>query len=273
MPHTARAPRVSPVPKPVIPIPLESRWSTLARADGQPAAWTEQHSGVTLVRLDQHLVTLALHAGATDPGGSGWRYGSAIRGGELHHLLMAFNGGFKFSVGAGGFLSFGRVGAPLQAGLGSVVTYRDGTTAIGAWQRGVPQRGRPIASVRQNLSLLIDHGRVAATAGSCAERCWGATIGGQLDVARAALGIRGDGELVWAAAAHTSVSALGAALVGVGVRRAVELDINPDWVAGYVYAHHSSGPPAAVPLVPGQFGIYGHLLSPYARDFFSVLTR
>jgi hypothetical protein len=28
-----------------------------------------------------------------------------------------------------------------------------------------------------------------------------------------------------------------------------------------------------VPLVPGQTGIPGELLSPYARDFFTVLAR
>jgi hypothetical protein len=57
-----------------------------------------------------------------------------------------------------------------------------------------------------------------------------------------------------------------------GVQRAVELDINPEWVAGYLYVHHGSGP-VAVPVVPGQTGIPGALLSPYSRDFFTVLSR
>jgi hypothetical protein len=48
-------------------------------------------------------------------------------------------------------------------------------------------------------------------------------------------------------------------------------DINPDWVAGYLYVHHQSGP-SAVPVVPGQIGIAGKLLEPYSRDFLAVIA-
>jgi hypothetical protein len=54
--------------------------------------------------------------------------------------------------------------------------------------------------------------------------------------------------------------------------RAVELDINPEWIAGYLYVHHG-GVPTAVPVVPGQFGIPGRLLTPYGRDFFTILAN
>jgi hypothetical protein len=56
------------------------------------------------------------------------------------------------------------------------------------------------------------------------------------------------------------------------VQRAVELDINPDWVAGYLYVHGGSEP-RAEPVVPGQLGISGRLLTPYTRDFFTLLAR
>jgi hypothetical protein len=62
------------------------------------------------------------------------------------------------------------------------------------------------------------------------------------------------------------------ALVGAGVVRAVELDINPEWVAGYLYIHHR-GVPSAVPVVPGQLGIPGRFLAPYSRDFFTILAN
>ena len=54
--------------------------------------------------------------------------------------------------------------------------------------------------------------------------------------------------------------------------RAIELDINPDWVAGYLYVHHATGP-TAVPVVPGQRGIAGQLLAPYSRDFLAVVAN
>jgi hypothetical protein len=164
------------------------------------------------------------------------------------------------------------VAEPLQRCRGSIVTYRDGTTAIGAWQEGVPAAGRPVYSVLQNLSLLVDGGRPAANAEGCIQSCWGSTVGNVDVVARSALGIRQDGQLVWAAGEQLTPLALAEALAGAGVRRAVQLDINPDWVAGYLYAHGRSGPSWSQ-VVPGQLGISGKFLAPYHRDFFAVVAR
>jgi hypothetical protein len=166
----------------------------------------------------------------------------------------------------------GRVAVPLTAGLGSIVTYRNGTTDIGAWQQGVPARGLRIASVLQNVHLLVDRGVASPTIHNCIEGCWGGTLGGGPDVARSALGITGDGQLVWAAGEHLSPSMIAQALIDAGVVRAVELDINPEWIAAYLYIHHPGGP-SAVPVVPGQLGIPGRLLAPYSRDFFTILTN
>jgi hypothetical protein len=228
---------------------------------------------VTLVRIDQSRAHLILHAGSEDPGGTGWRYGDEVTAREIHGLILGFNGGFKFNVGAGGFLSYGRTGVALTPGDGSVVTYRGGRTDIGAWQQGVPQPGQAIASVRQNLHLLIDHGIVAPSASTCGQACWGATVGGVVATARSGLGVRADGELLWAAGEGLTVTALADAMAAAGAQRAVELDINPDWVAGYLYVHHRHGPLTPTPVVPGQYGIYGYLLAPYSRDFFTVEAR
>jgi hypothetical protein len=224
------------------------------------------------MRFDQALVTLNLHAGSSEPEGGGWRYGGEISGREIHRLLAAFNGGFRLSYGSVGFMADGRVGVPLTVGLGSVVTYQDGATQIGAWRQGVPAQGRRVASVLQDLSLLVDHGVAAGNVESCAIGCWGSTLGGGVDVARSALGIAGDGRLLWAAGESLSPAALAQALIAAGAQRAVELDINPQWVAGYLYLHRGSGP-VAVPVVPGQTGIPGQLLSPYGRDFFTIVAR
>ena len=255
------------------PAGLTAGWQTITTIGGKPALWITQRHGVTLVRMDQSLVHLALHAGSVDPGGTGWHYGDAVAGREIHRLVLGFNGGFKFSTASGGFLSYGRVGLPLSAGYASIVTYMNGTTQIGSWDAGVPARHRAIASVRQNLHLLIDHGVPASTVANCGAACWGATIGGQTAVARSGLGIRADGQLVWAGGEGLTVGQLADGMVSASVQRAVELDINPAWVAGYLYVHHRTGPLTAVPVVPGQFGIYGHLLAPYSRDFFTVLSN
>ena len=89
--------------------------SPVIRWRGQTAAWIARSSaGVTLLSFDQKLLELHLHSGTIDAGTLGWRYGPSIAGAELGHLAAAFNGGFKLDVGAGGFESYGRVGAPLQ---------------------------------------------------------------------------------------------------------------------------------------------------------------
>lgn len=264
-PQRPTAPAVTPAHR------LGSAWRPVASVAGAPAAWEAQHGGVTLLRFNQQLVRLILHAGQGEPAGR-WPYGDHIGRTEIHRVLAAFNGGFKFETGVVGYMSQGRVAVPLQAGFGSIVTYRNGTTQIGAWRNGVPAHGKRIASVLQNLHLLVDHGAAASTVEGCIQSCWGATVGGVDVVARSALGITGNGQLVWAAGESLTPADIARALIGAGVQRAVELDINPDWVSGYLYVHGGSGP-RAVPVVPGQLGISGRFLSPYTRDFFTIVAR
>jgi hypothetical protein len=248
-----------------------SRWQTVARVHGAPAAWQAQRGAVTLLRFDQRLVRLHLHAGEAEPAGT-WRYGDQIEPSEIHHVLAAFNGGFKFGTGDVGWAVAGRVAEPLRRGRGSIVTYTDGSTAIGAWNSGVPAAGRPVYSVLQNLSLLVDHGQPAANAEGCITTCWGATVGGVDITARSGLGTRADGQLVWAAGEHLTPLQLANALRGAGIQQAVQLDINPDWVAGYLYRHGGAGPEPSQ-VLPGQLGISSHFLAPYSRDFFVVVAR
>ncbi len=273
--HTAA--RVSSAPVVTAPVVKAPRrpgraWTPVARVGGRSAAWIAQRSSVTLLRFDQRLVHLALHAGSREPGGQGWTYGDRIGTSEVHQVLAAFNGGFKLSHSSVGFMADGRVAVPLAAGLGSIVTYQNGMTQIGAWHAGVPAAGLKVVSVLQNLHLLVDRGVAALTVENCVLACWGATVGGGSEVARTALGIRGDGQLVWAAGEHLSPAMIAQALIGAGAVRAVQLDINPYWIAGYLYSHHPGGP-TAVPVVPGQFGIPGRYLAPHGRDFFTILAN
>jgi hypothetical protein len=256
-------------------------WVPAVAVRGQTAVWIsrvrayrEAGFTITLLRLDQRFVTLALHAGGAEPGGSGWRYGDEIGRRERRVVVAGFNSAFRENYGAGGFLENGRVGWRLRRGAASVVIYRDGTADIGRWRHGVPSPGRRVAAVRQNLGLLIDASRVPSSVDTCIKVCWGDPLHEQPIVARSGLGITADGQLVWAAGHDLSVRALAQALAAKGVVRAMELDINPKWVAGYVYAHvRRANAPRPIPLVPGQTGIPGQFLQPYFRDFFTVIAR
>lgn len=239
------------------------------RWNGQTAAWIARTpSGIALLSFDQRLLRLHLHFGAA----GGWRFGPEVNRSELGRLVAGFNGGFKLNLADGGFVSYGRTGAPLRNGLGSVVTYADGSTDIGSWHQELPTPGKQVVSVRQNLPLLIDRGRSASNTGCLS--CWGATLGGVSDPARAGLGITADGRLIWAGGEHLTVAGLANALLAAHVVRAVELDINPEWVAAYLYGHHGvHSPPAPEQVMPGQQGIPGQFLAPWSRDFFTIVTR
>jgi hypothetical protein len=242
------------------------------RWKGRTAAWiARSNGGATLLSFNQPVVGLNLHTGTIDGGAVGWRFGPHITGSERPSLIAAFNGGFRFDTGAGGFSSYDRVAVPLSADLGSIVTYADGSTDIGSWQRGLPASGKPVVSVRQNLKLLIDNGNPATTL-DC-RSCWGATLGGVSDPARSALGVTADGRLIWAGGEHLTVAQLADALTSARVVRAVELDINPQWVAGYLYRHRGDGPLTPVGVVTGQPGVPGSFLGAYARDFFTIVGR
>jgi hypothetical protein len=274
--HAARPAPAAPAPPPRLSVSAPGRigasWTTVARVHGLSAAWLSERAGVTIMRFDQALVHLTLHAGSSDGGGGGWIYGDRITSREIHSLIAAFNGGFKLTYRDVGFQSGHHVAVPLKAGLASIVTYTSGRTDIGAWRAGVPSGRSHVFSVLQNQHLLVDRGVPAANVDSCITACWGETIGSATSVARSALGISRSGQLIWAAGEHLTPGPLARALVAAGAVRAIELDINPFWVAGYLYPHHPSGP-SAVPVIPGQHGIAGELLETNVRDFLAVIAN
>ena len=254
-----------------VPAPPATSWTSVAMVRGQKAAWLAQRSGVTLMRFDQRLVHLTLHAGYTDGGAAGWTYGDRITTSELHLLIAAINGGFKLTYRNVGFMSGGHV-AVAQAG-----------TRVDRHLFGRHHRHRGLAGRRAERGqggvlgapesrLLVDRGVPAANVSDCVIKCWGGTIGLKTVVARSGLGVTAGGQLVWAAGERLTPARLATALIAAGAVRAIELDINPDWVAGYLYAHHPSGP-LPVPVVPGQVGIYGKLLAPYSRDFLAFVAN
>lgn len=279
---TARSGKASP-PKPTYPpypqlLPAAqssgpSGFRPVMRWHGQTAvSMARTAGGVALLSFHQKLVDLHLHSGTIDAGPTGWHWGPAVVGSERRQLIAAFNGGFRLDTGAGTFVSYHRTALPLRAGLGSIVTYSDGTTDVGTWGSEVPAHGKRVVSVRQNLTPLIDHGRTAVSVGCLT--CWGATLGGITDPARSALGTTAAGLLIWAGGEHLTTSQLAGALLSARVVRAVELDINPEWVNAYLYGHHHGhGPLVPVAVVPGQTGIPGEFLAPWSRDFFTVNGR
>jgi hypothetical protein len=124
-----------------------------------------------------------------------------------------------------------------------------------------------VFSVRQNLAPLVRGGRASPAAADWT--AWGATLGGGEYVARSALGQTAAGDLVYAASMSTTPAGLAAALVRSGVRTAMELDINPEWVQ-LDAAPRPGGPLHAV--IPGQVRPASQYLTGWTRDFVTVLS-
>ena len=215
-------------------------------------------------------VQYVLHNGSEDPGPAAAglvRAGPAVTGGERGRLLAAFNGGFKLSAGAGGYEQEGHVISPLGAGFASLVIDRSGRARIGSWGHGLPAPGEAVYSVRQNLQLLVEHGRPTPAAGNWS--LWGATLGGGEYVARSALGQDASGDLIYAASMSTTPADLADALARSEARISMELDINPEWVQ-LDTAHRPGGRLAAA--VPGQNHPADQYLVGWSRDFITVLA-
>jgi len=228
---------------------------------------------------DGHLISVArftggvkfvLHCGSVDPGPlcpRGLTAGPRVRPASRKLLVAGFNGGFKLSAGAGGYEQEGRIVTPLVRGRASLVIYRSGTASIGIWGHGAPLPGKPVYSVRQNLSLLVWHGR--PTRASRDWWVWGATITGGELVARSALGENAHGQLIYAASMYASPADLASALIRFGAVSGMELDINPEWVQ-LAYARAPGG--LLSKGVKGQARPANQYLTGWTRDFITVMA-
>jgi hypothetical protein len=162
---------------------------------------------------------------------------------------------------------------PLQAGAASLVTFRNGRATVGEWGRDVSLTPQ-VVSVRQNLTLLVDHG--TATVDAQSPYGWGAVLGGGYVAWRSGVGVTASGDLVYAAGPELTPNELAALLVAAHAIRAMELDINPEWVSFATFTHAGPiGSPVAggQNLLPTMHEYPDHYLQGHSRDFFAVFAR
>jgi hypothetical protein len=263
------------------PLPGEGQWRVVARVHGQPAIYTTYlrpdlvHTSYVagLASMDPRLLAFQLRPGSEDPGPGNWGYAPYLPSGSRHGLLATFNGGFKINQAGGGFYLNGITRGTLTTGAASLVYYRDGRVALGAWGQDVRMTSQ-ITGVRQNLRLIVDHGAIPASVDQDVQTQWGATLGGGYYVWRSGLGVTRDGRLVYVYGPALSVRTLAGLLRRAGAVRAMELDINPAWMS-YMYYRPtpSAADPAPVNLLPTQQEPPGRYYSVNSRDFTAVFAR
>ena len=174
----------------------------------------------------------------------------------------------------GGYYTDGKAELPLQTGAASFVVYRNGSATVGQWGRDVSMSPN-VVSVRQNLDLLVDNGQPVPGLDSTDTTRWGATLGNAVYVSRSGLGVTASGALVYVGGPGLNITDLANLLVRAGAVRAMELDINTDWVNFSVYKPATAGGAATAAngteLLPSMVGSPGRYFeSWWARDFITM---
>jgi len=255
----------------------EGLWrSTGRRVDGAPAVlvttfrpdpvYPRMVAGVAWI--DRTHARTVLYPGRYEPPGSGPRGPMEVPAGLRGGLLATFNSGFRLEDGPGGFFADGVLWSPLRPGLGTVVGRADGTTDVISW-RGGARPGPGIVYARQNLPLIVDHRRPNPNLSDGPQ--WGATLGNAIRVWRSGLGVDRRGDLIYAAADQQTVGSLARILMDAGAVRAVELDINYEWVSFISYARSGGRDPTKLLFAIDHGGT--RYLVPDDRDFFAVYAR
>jgi hypothetical protein len=85
------------------------------------------------------------------------------------------------------------------------------------------------------------------------------------------VGVDAHGNLLYAGADNQTVTSLAQVLQRAGAVRAMELDINSEWVTFNYYA--APGAAGAAKLLPGMSRPNTRYLSPDDRDFFAIFSR
>ena len=245
-PPLAKGQAVLPPIKPFLayPVPGEGTWTPAVVINGIPVIQTAKlrsdpdHTSYlsAVAWIDQKHATFALHAGLSEPGGSGWASTDHITAAQKPGLIATWNGAFRVSNGdsKGGFFQNGKTTGTLVPGQASEVFKKDGSIAIGKWGTDVTMTP-DVVGVRQNLGLLVDNGQVNPTVNSSDKNLWGVTVSNKFFVWRSGVGITADGDLVYGMGPTLSVQTLADLLQRAGAVRAMELDINMEWVSFMTY--------------------------------------
>jgi hypothetical protein len=265
---------------------VEGTWRPAGRltANGLPAVYEtfirpdaiHTSYAVGVAWMDTKILSGQLYSGSQIPGGGPYPNTAPISATASKTIVAAFNAGFRMQDANGGYFTNNKMVVPLRPGAASVIVYQDGTMNVGQWGRDFHMTPA-VASVRQNLDLIVDGGK--AVPGLAAQNTvkWGKTLGGTFNVFRSGLGITADGALVYVGGPGLSISDLANTLVRAGAVRGLQLDINTDWVQYSTY----SGPIGTSVngtqgnnLIPTMIGNPGRFFANWwTRDFFVMSLK
>lgn len=267
-------------------LPGEGVWHPVGRRiGGDPAVyetWVRPdavHTSLVIgvAWMDTRLLRATLYSGSTIPGGGPYRHTAPVSPSAAKSLVAAFNAGFLMDNARGGYYTDGKTVIPLRTGAASFVVYRNGTANIAKWGRDATMTPDVVA-VRQNLDLLVDHGKPVPGLKPNDTTQWGFTLGNAVYVWRSGVGITADGAVVYVGGPGLNITTLADILARAGAVRAMELDINTDWVNFATYDPRAVNGAATAAngtdLLPGMFGTPArYFQSWWSRDFITMSGR
>jgi hypothetical protein len=284
---TLYLPAPTTIPSPAgTPLPGEGVWHASGRltATGVPAVYEAFvrpdaiHTSyvVGVAWMDPRVLRAQLYSGSFIPGvGMPFKYTAPIGAVASRSLVAAFNAGFRMQDANGGYYTDGRTLIHLRTGAASVVIYKNGTMTVARWNPSMMTN--EIASVRQNLDLIVDNGHPVAGLGAANAIKWGKTLGGTFNVWRSGLGVTKNGAIVYVGGPAMSISDLANVEARAGVVTGMELDINTDWVQ---YATYTGPLGRAINGSAGKNLLGGMTYAPtrffaswMSRDFFTMSLR
>jgi hypothetical protein len=198
------------------------------------------YAKVLLVEMDMRQLDLDMEAGVEDPepltGPPG--SGRIPRDPAIYRrVAAAFNGAFKTEHGHYGMMVHKRVLLPPVPGAATVVVLDDGRVGFGSWAVERKAPGIPgisdddIASFRQNLVPLVDHGQANPTG----RNLWGFTLPGKgAQTERSGLCVTSSGHLLYAWGDDVSATTLAKAMTMAACDYALHLDMNP-YHTGFIF--------------------------------------
>jgi hypothetical protein len=237
-------------------------WQTWVRPD-------PRHLPVVAAAVLVPQGSLALHlaAGTREPTlGLASAAQAQVPVAQRSRLAATFNSGFKMRDSRGGWQVGNRAAVRLVAGRASLVINRGGGWRIGAWGRDVAMTPDVVA-VRQNLDLVVDHGRPAPGLGSNANGRWGTAHTQFQYTWRSGLGVDRHGDLVYVAGRSMTLATFASAMVRLGVVTGMQLDIHPHMVVFDLVSHRHGDTLSMTKLLSSMSAPARRYLAPDQRDF------
>jgi hypothetical protein len=270
-----RPPRIEPLIQPALP--GEGVWRPAAAHAGPrpPVLLTSFRSDPEYPRfvagvawIDSQRTHLAYVPGTAEPPGISNRGPAEVPLSRRGRLAATFNGGFPLETSNAGLVYRGHTVEAMVDGIATLVEYRDGRVDVVRWEHGA-NPSRHVWFAKQNLPPIVYEGRLNPDLSDGPE--WGFTVDNAVRVWRSGLGIDRRGNLIYAVANDQTVGSLAEILQRAGAVRALELDINEDWVSFITYRRRGAGEPSN--LLPDILRPPSRYLTPDERDFFAVYAK